>query len=73
MEEVTPRRVKQREHLASRLDKDCIDYLKWKFETELCCFQGKRGNFDSLDAMRRDAQREVVLYLNYLLENASKS
>lgn len=37
--------------------------LKKRFETGLPCFQGKRGEFDPLDAMRRDAYREVILYI----------
>lgn len=40
-----------------------LDDLKQRFGTDLPCFQGKRGEFDPLDAMRRDAYREVVLYI----------
>ena len=33
--------------------------LKKHFQTDLPCFQGAAGSYDPLDAMRRDAYREV--------------
>lgn len=55
--------AKRREYLAAHVTDEFIGYLKEHFETDLPCFQGKAGSFDPLDAMRRDAYREVVLWL----------
>ena len=42
--------------------------MKEFFQTDLPCFQKQDGErlFDPLDAMRRDAHREVVLWLEML-------
>lgn len=40
-----------------------IETLENHFETNLPCFQGQAGQYDPLDAMRRDAYREVILFL----------
>lgn len=37
--------------------------LEQRFETHLPVFQGKAGSYDPLDAMRRDAHREVFLVI----------
>lgn len=37
--------------------------LEERFETDLPVFQGKPGGYDPLDAMRRDAHREVFLVI----------
>ena len=37
--------------------------LERRFETELPVFQGKAGCYDPLDAMRRDAHREIFLVI----------
>ena len=37
--------------------------LERRFETELPVFQGKAGSYDPLDAMRRDAHREIFLVI----------
>lgn len=37
--------------------------LEQRFETHLPVFQGKAGSYDALDAMRRDAHREVFLVI----------
>ena len=47
-----------------------LEWLRERFGVDLCCFQfqnmeEKRG-YDPLDAMRRDAHREVVLWLEML-------
>ena len=43
--------------------------LKRHFQTDLPCFQGKAGSYDPLDAMRRDAYREVVLFIEAVIGN----
>lgn len=44
--------------------------LERRFETDLPVFQGKAGAYDPLDAMRRDAHREVFLVIRRMLEIA---
>ena len=45
-----------------------LEWMKEFFQTDLPCFQKQDGEglFDPLDAMRRDAHREVVLWLEML-------
>ena len=44
--------------------------LERRFETHLPVFQGKAGAYDPLDAMRRDAHREIFLIIRHQLELA---
>ncbi len=44
--------------------------LEARFETHLPVFQGHAGQYDPLDAMRRDAHREVFLVIRHQLEEA---
>ena len=44
--------------------------LEARFETHLPVFQGKPGSYDPLDAMRRDAHREVFLVIRRQLDLA---
>ena len=44
--------------------------LERRFETHLPVFQGKAGGYDPLDAMRRDAHREIFLIIRHQLELA---
>ena len=44
--------------------------LEKRFETHLPVFQGKAGSYDPLDAMRRDAHREIFLVIRHQLELA---
>lgn len=44
--------------------------LERRFETHLPVFQGKAGSYDPLDAMRRDAHREIFLVIRHQLELA---
>ena len=45
-----------------------LEWMEEVFQTDLPCFQKQDGErlFDPLDAMRRDAHREVVLWLEML-------
>ena len=45
-----------------------LDILSKEFQTDLPCFQGSAGSYDPLDAMRRDAQREVLLWVKHEIE-----
>lgn len=44
--------------------------LEDRFEAHLPVFRGRAGQYDPLDAMRRDAYREVFLYIHHQLELA---
>ena len=46
--------------------------LEERFETHLPVFQGKPGSYDPLDAMRRDAHREVFLVIRRQMDLARK-
>ncbi len=47
-----------------------LTHLEERFETGLPVFQGQAGSYDPLDAMRRDAHREVFLVIRRQLELA---
>ncbi len=55
-------RAKQN-HVAACLDEEALAYIGEYFECNMCAFRGDAGSYDPLDAMRRDAQREVYLRL----------
>lgn len=46
--------------------------LETHFQVHLPVFQGEAGKFDPLDAMRRDAYREVFLYCRHQLAIAGE-
>ncbi len=50
--------------------RDILSFLEARFQTDLPVFQGSPGNYDPLDAMRRDAYREVFLYIRRQLQLA---
>lgn len=52
--------------------RDVLSFLEARFQTDLPAFQGSPGNYDPLDAMRRDAYREVFLYIRRQLQLALK-
>ena len=52
--------------------RDVLSFLEARFQTDLPVFQGSPGNYDPLDAMRRDAYREVFLYIRRQLQLALK-
>ena len=63
IEERLERDRKERMYLAQRVDKRIITMLKRRFGTEKACFLPTPRGYDPLDAMRRDAYREVVAWL----------
>lgn len=63
---------RRRAHLATHITPETISYLEAEFQTNLPCFQGSQGNYDPLDAMKRDAQRELVLWLKNELAQYEK-
>lgn len=46
---------------------EVLNNLRERFQTNLPCFQGTQGTYDPLDAMRRDAYREVILYIEAVI------
>ena len=62
----------RRAHLAAHITPETIAYLEAEFQTNLPCFQGSQGTYDPLDAMKRDAQREIVLWLKNELAQHEK-
>ena len=52
------------------LGEQVLAELERRFETHLPVFQGKAGSYDPLDAMRRDAHREIFLVIRHQLELA---
>ena len=59
---------RRRAALKEAFTSEVLDILEKEFQTNLPCFQGKAGSYDPLDAMRRDAQREVLLWVRYEIE-----
>lgn len=58
--------------LGSEEGEQLLRELEERFETHLPVFQGNPGSYDPLDAMRRDAHREVFLVIRRRLELARK-
>ncbi len=52
--------------------RETLLFLERRFRIDLPVFQGKPGQYDPLDAMKRDAHREVFLYIRRQLELAVK-
>lgn len=50
-------------------DPRVLDILERRFQCHLPCFQGNAGSYDPLDAMKRDAQREVFLKIRFIIQN----
>ena len=59
---------RRRAALKEAFTPDGLDILEKEFQTNFPCFQGKAGSYDPLDAMRRDAQREMLLWVKYEIE-----
>ena len=59
---------RRRAALKEAFTPEVLDILEKEFQTNLPCFQGKAGSYDPLDAMRRDAQREMLLWVKYEIE-----
>ena len=55
---------RRRAALKEAFTPEVLNILEKEFQTNLPCFQGKAGSYDPLDAMRRDAQREMLLWVN---------
>lgn len=75
---MTPQDVEEAREARARLlavlgtpqGEQVLTELEQRFETHLPVFQGKPGCYDALDAMRRDAHREVFLVIRRRLSLA---
>lgn len=61
-----------RRHLLRHIDETTIRILEQRFSTHLPAFQKRGDTYDPYDAMRRDAAREVILFLRQQLQLAEK-
>ena len=60
---------RRRAALKEAFTPEVLDILEKEFQTNLPCFQGKAGSYDPLDAMRRDAYREMILFIEMVVGN----
>ena len=60
---------RRRAALKEAFTPEVLDILEKEFQTYLPCFQGKAGSYDPLDAMRRDAYREMILFIEMVVGN----
>lgn len=63
IEKARTERQRLLEVLGTEKGEQVLAELEQRFETHLPVFQGKAGSYDPLDAMRRDAHREVFLVI----------
>ncbi len=65
-------RRRLRSLFSTPLGQQVLAELEARFETDLPVFQGRSGAYDPLDAMRRDAHREVFLVIRRQLSLAEQ-
>jgi len=63
LEELKERDVRERAIIGRAVTDEVLAVLARKFGVHQACFQGVAGRYDPLDAMRRDAYREVYMWL----------
>ena len=61
-----------RMHLLHSIDSKTIRILERKFGTKKACFLRTPSGYDPLDAMRRDAYREVIQWIKTQIALARK-
>ncbi len=61
-----------RRHLREHIDETTLRIIEQHFSTHLPAFQKTGDTYDPYDAMRRDAAREVTLFLRQQLQLAEK-
>ena len=71
-EDIQKRDKNDRIHLAQTIDARTISILKRKFGTDKACFLPGPNGYDPMDAMRRDAYREVVYWLERSVKRGRK-
>lgn len=63
IEELKEREARERAVIGRAVTDEVLAVLARKFGVHQACFQGVAGRYDPLDAMRRDAYREVYMWL----------
>lgn len=66
-------RKKIKRVFGSKEGEEVLEYLENRFEVHLPAFQGEKGKYDPLDAMRRDAHREIFLWIRHEANLAKKA
>ena len=62
-EELKQRDARERAIIGRAITDEVLAVIARKFGVHQACFQGVAGRYDPLDAMRRDAFREVYTWL----------
>ena len=63
LQEYKEREERERKVIGEAVTDKVLAIIARKFGVHLACFQGVAGKYDPLDAMRRDAYREVYHWL----------
>ncbi len=63
LEEYKERELRERKIIGEAVTDEVLAVIARKFGVHQACFQGVAGKYDPLDAMRRDAYREVYYWL----------
>lgn len=63
LEELKQREARERAIIGRAITDEVLAVIARKFGVHQACFQGVAGKYDPLDAMRRDAFREVYTWL----------
>ena len=63
IEELKEREARERAVIGRAVTDEVLAVLAREFGVHQACFQGVAGRYDPLDAMRRDAYREVYMWL----------
>lgn len=63
LEEYKERELRERKIIGEAVTEEVLAVIARKFGVHQACFQGVAGKYDPLDAMRRDAYREVYYWL----------
>ena len=61
--ELKEREARERAIIGHAVTDEVLAIVARKFGVHQACFQGCAGRYDPLDAMRRDAYREVYMWL----------
>ena len=63
IEELKEREARERRVIGEAVTDEVLSIIARRFGVHQACFQGCAGRYDPLDAMRRDAFREVYHWL----------
>lgn len=63
LQEYKERELRERRVIGEAVTDEVLAVIARRFGVHQACFQGVAGKYDPLDAMRRDAYREVYYWL----------